>query len=100
MKKHNRITYKKAGVDIQKAEDFIQSIKPMLKPKGKLSGLSAFACLYDLSKILKSCRKPVIVSSADGVGTKLKIAQALNTHSTIGIDLVAMNVNDIISCGE
>ncbi len=99
MKRKKVITYKSAGVDIQKAEEFVKGISFALKKNKTLADFSAFACLFDLSKILKKYKNPVLVSSTDGVGTKLKIAQALNIHNTVGIDLVAMNVNDIICCG-
>ncbi len=89
------LTYKKAGVDISKAEEFVRSIKDFLENKG----VSAFGCLYDFSKKVKLYKEPVLVSSSDGVGTKLKIAQTLGIHHSVGIDLVAMNVNDIVCMG-
>jgi len=91
----SKITYKKAGVDVSKAEEFVASIKKFLKNRG----ISAFGCVYDLSKKLKKYHEPVLVSSSDGVGTKLKIAQELGIHNTVGIDLVAMNVNDVVCLG-
>jgi len=91
----SKITYKKAGVDVSKAEEFVASIKKFLRNRG----ISAFGCVYDLSKKLEKYREPVLVSSSDGVGTKLKIAQELGIHNTVGIDLVAMNVNDIVCLG-
>jgi phosphoribosylformylglycinamidine cyclo-ligase len=89
----NKITYKKAGVDIKKAEKFTKSIKT----GGQL--LSAFGSLFPLEDIIKKYKNPYLVSSCDGVGTKLKIAIEAGIHHTVGIDLVAMNVNDIICLG-
>jgi len=94
------LTYKSSGVDINKANAFVRAIgrdvastmdSSVLKRKG------AFGGLYDLSG--KRYRNPVLVSSTDGVGTKLLVAQAMDKHDTVGIDLVAMNVNDILCVG-
>ncbi len=93
-----KITYRQAGVDIKNAERFIKSIKGLNK-KNNVTELSAFGSLYYLGRQIKNVKKPVLVSSTDGVGTKLKIAQELNIHDTVGIDLVAMNVNDIVCLG-
>ena len=92
-----KITYKSAGVDIKKAEQFVRAIKGMVS-KSALAGVSAFGCAFDL-QIAKKYATPVLVSSTDGVGTKLIIAQKLAIHNTVGVDLVAMNVNDIICMG-
>ncbi|MEM4368205.1 MAG: phosphoribosylformylglycinamidine cyclo-ligase [Candidatus Anstonellales archaeon] len=81
------ITYKKAGVDIDKANKFVEWLKTKYPKIGFFSGL------YNIDK------NKSIVATTDGVGTKIKIAQLLNKHTTIGIDLVAMNINDIITCG-
>lgn len=81
------ITYKKSGVDIDKANEFVNWIKKLSPEIGGFSGL------FPISKNM------FLSASCDGVGTKLKIAQLLNKHNSIGIDLVAMNVNDIICCG-
>ena len=88
-----KITYKKAGVDIDKAEEFIKKIKRFIH-----SDLKAFSATFSLANFL-NYKKPLLISSTDGVGTKLLIAQMLNIHNTVGIDLVAMNVNDIICTG-
>ncbi len=88
------VTYRKAGVDIKKAEIFVKKIKD----KSTEDPFSSFASLFDV-RFLKEYKHPLLVSSSDGVGTKLKIAQALGIHSTVGIDLVAMNVNDIVCLG-
>jgi len=95
------VTYKQAGVDIDKAGSFVEYIKKEAAAafgSDRLREIGFFSGFYLLENI-KKYRKPVIVSSCDGVGTKLKIAFLLNKHSTVGIDLVAMNVNDIITCG-
>jgi len=88
------ITYKKAGVDIKKAEDFAKRIKV-----DNVSKVEAFGSLFCLQPLLKKYKNPLLASSTDGVGTKLKIAQYVNIHNTVGIDLVAMNVNDIVCIG-
>jgi len=93
-----KVDYKKAGVDIKKADEFLSRIKPFVK-KDKINNSAAFGCIYNLSSSLKGYKNPLLVSSTDGVGTKLLIAQKLGIHSTVGIDLVAMNVNDIICSG-
>jgi phosphoribosylformylglycinamidine cyclo-ligase len=93
MDRKNKITYKKAGVDIKKAERFIKKIKLEIPTFG------AFGSLFPLKNILKEYKEPYLVASSDGVGTKLKLAAELNIHKGVGIDLVAMNVNDIICLG-
>lgn len=88
-----RLTYKSAGVDIEKADRFIEKIKPWIK-EGRTE---RFAGLFEFAK--DEYQNPVLVSSTDGVGTKLKIAILVNKHDTVGIDLVAMNVNDLLALG-
>ncbi len=93
-------TYKEAGVDIDAGNQLIENIKPLVKAThrtGVMGSLGGFGGLFDLSQV--NCNNPVLVSGTDGVGTKLKLAHQLNDHSTIGIDLVAMCVNDIIVLG-
>jgi len=93
-------SYKGAGVDIDLANQIVKEIKPLINKTsipGVLSGIGGFGGLFSLAG--QKYKEPVLVSSTDGVGTKLKIAFALNTHDTVGIDLVAMSVNDIITCG-
>jgi len=92
------ITYKQAGVNIEKGEDFVSLVKNLF-PEKKKEKVTAFSSLFSLTKILKKYKDPFLVGSSDGVGTKLLIAQTLGVHNTVGIDLVAMNVNDIIALG-
>ena len=92
--------YAEAGVDIDKANDFISQIKPMVSStfrRGVLTDIGGFGGLFALGG--HRYEDPVLVSSTDGVGTKLKIASMCNIHDTIGIDLVAMCVNDIVVSG-
>jgi phosphoribosylformylglycinamidine cyclo-ligase len=96
MRTRKPLTYKAAGVDIAKADDFVDSIKPYVKDFFG-GAISAFAGGIPLS--LKGIKDPVIFSSADGVGTKVMLAQEFDMHQTIGQDLVAMNVNDLICFG-
>ena len=93
-------TYKDSGVDIDKANDFVERIKPLIKTTARkevISGIGGFGGLFrfDYSKF----KSPILVSSTDGVGTKLKIAHLMDKHDTIGIDLVAMSVNDVVVQG-
>jgi len=93
------LTYKKSGVDIHKANQFVRSISGLVKAtarEGVLKAKSGFGGHFVLPAKYK---KPVLVSSTDGVGTKLILAQELDKHDTVGIDLVAMNVNDILCSG-
>ncbi len=92
--------YAEAGVDIKAGKRFVEAIKPIISKTFKshvMSDIGGFAGLYSLD--LGNINKPVLVSSTDGVGTKLKIAFMLDKHDTIGIDLVAMCVNDILAQG-
>ena len=91
-------TYKDAGVDIDKADTFIKSIKTLVKSTyrtGVLGEIGSFGGMFHLGA--DRYRDPVLVSGTDGVGTKIKIAILMNRHDTIGIDLVAMCVNDIVA---
>ena len=95
-----KTTYKQAGVDIDAGDALVERIKPFAKAtrrKGSMDDLGGFGALFDLKKA--GYKDPLIVSSTDGVGTKLKIAQELNKHASIGIDLVAMCVNDLVVQG-
>lgn len=93
------LTYRDAGVDIDAGDALVERIKPYAKRTLRpevLAGIGGFGALVDLPK---KYRHPVLVSGTDGVGTKLKLAFATNLHDTIGIDLVAMSVNDILVQG-
>ena len=93
------LTYASAGVDIDAGEEVVERIKPLVARtfrKEVMGGLGGFGALFDLSNKYK---EPVLVSGTDGVGTKLKLAQQLNRHDTIGIDLVGMCVNDVLVQG-
>ncbi|MCK9603101.1 MAG: phosphoribosylformylglycinamidine cyclo-ligase [Candidatus Omnitrophica bacterium] len=95
-----KLTYKKAGVDIQSAGLFKSKIKPLVRKSFRpevLKDIGGFGSFFSLAK--NKYKEPVLVSSSDGVGTKLKIAGLANKHDTIGIDAVAMNVNDILCTG-
>src|SRR5271170_7759276 len=94
------MTYAQAGVDIEAGEALVERIKPIAartKRPEVLAGLGGFGALFALP--LDRYKKPVLVSSTDGVGTKLRLAIELGIHDTIGIDLVAMCVNDIVVHG-
>ena len=94
------LTYADAGVDIDKADNFVATIKKIVKqtPRtGVMGDIGGFGGLYSLN--LANVDSPVLVSSTDGVGTKLKIAFMMDKHDTVGIDLVAMCVNDIVVQG-
>lgn len=92
--------YKDAGVDIDKANLFIEGLKPLVKTtfrKEVMGNIGGFGGLFHLD--LTRVKDPVLVAATDGVGTKLKIAQIMNKHDTIGVDLVAMSVNDVVVQG-
>ena len=93
------LSYRDAGVDIVAGDALVENIKPYalrtMRPE-VLAGIGGFGALIELPK---RYREPVLVAGTDGVGTKLKLAFAMNKHSTIGIDLVAMSVNDILVQG-
>ncbi len=94
------LTYKSAGVDIDAGSALVERIKPIAartRTPGVLAGLGGFGSLFELP--LDRYKQPVLVSGTDGVGTKLKLAIEMNAHATVGIDLVAMCVNDIIVQG-
>ncbi len=94
------LTYKDSGVDITKGNNLIEKIKPIAKATsrpGVLEGLGGFGAMFEIP--LNKYQNPVLISGTDGVGTKLKVAETLNQHNTIGIDLVAMCVNDLIVQG-
>ena len=91
--------YREAGVNIEAGRNFVEQIRQQVQSTYRaevLGGVGGFGGYFQLPQ---GCQEPVLVSGTDGVGTKLKIAQTLNYHSTIGIDLVAMCVNDILTSG-
>ena len=93
------LSYRSAGVDIDAGDALVEAIKPFAKRtmrKEVLGGIGGFGALFEISK---KFREPVLVSGTDGVGTKLKLAFQLKRHDTVGIDLVAMSVNDILVQG-
>ena len=95
-----RTTYKDSGVDIKSASAFKSKLKPLVRSsfrKEVLADIGGFGSFFKLDK--NKYKNPVLVSSSDGVGTKLKIAALANKHDTVGIDAVAMNVNDILCTG-
>ncbi|MFC1576602.1 phosphoribosylformylglycinamidine cyclo-ligase [Candidatus Omnitrophota bacterium] len=95
-----RLSYKKSGVDIEKANLFIDRIKPLIKSTrrpGWVANIGAFAGLFKPD--IAAYKNPLIVAATDGVGTKLMLANWAGVHDTVGIDLVAMCVNDIVTCG-
>lgn len=93
-------TYRWAGVDIDAADEAVRRIKQMVEKTfrpGVLSAVGGFSSMFELDT--SRYKEPVLVASADGVGTKIKLAQMLGKHDTIGIDLVAMCADDVVTCG-
>jgi phosphoribosylformylglycinamidine cyclo-ligase len=93
------LSYRDAGVDIDAGDELVERIKPFARKTmraGVLGGIGGFGALFEVPR---NYREPVLVSGTDGVGTKLKLAFELQRHDTIGIDLVAMSVNDILVQG-
>ena len=96
-----RLTYKKAGVDIDEGDRFIGLISPLARKTFRpevMTGIGSFNALFKVNT--RKYKKPVLVSGTDGVGTKLKIAFLTDRHDTVGIDLVGMCVNDILTSGS
>ncbi len=96
----DNLTYKDAGVDIDTANEFVERIKTSIKTTARkevVSGIGGFGGLFRLNTV--DLKNPVLVSSTDGVGTKLRVAHMMDKHDTIGIDLVAMSVNDVVVQG-
>ena len=99
MKNETPLSYRDAGVDIDAGDALVERIKPFAKRTMRpevLAGIGGFGALFELSR---QYREPVLVSGTDGVGTKLKLAFQLDRHDTVGIDLVAMSVNDVLVQG-
>lgn len=93
------LSYRDAGVDIEAGDQLVENIKPFARRTMRpevMGGIGGFGALVEVSK---KYREPVMVSGTDGVGTKLRLAQQTHRHDTIGIDLVAMSVNDILVSG-
>ena len=98
--KKTKVTYSDSGVDIDEANQLIDNIKPIVRQtlnKNVLSNIGGFGALYELD--INRYKKPVLVSGTDGVGTKIMLARELSCFDQIGIDLVAMCVNDVITLG-
>ena len=91
--------YKTSGVDIEAGNSFVNSIKETIESTRRSEVLGGFGGFNGMMRIPEKYKKPVLVSGADGVGTKLQIAQIWDKHYNVGIDLVAMCVNDVITCG-
>ena len=94
------LNYRDSGVDIDAGEALVERIKPLVKRThrpGVLGGIGGFGALFELP--MDRYQQPILVSGTDGVGTKLTLAGMVDKHDTIGIDLVAMCVNDIIVSG-
>ena len=99
MSSQKKISYKSSGVDIVLGEKLVETIKPLAKKtfrKEVINEIGGFSSLFDIPKNYKN---PILVSSTDGVGTKIEIAELMDNHKSIGIDLVAMCVNDLITSG-
>jgi len=93
------LTYRDAGVDIDEGDALVERIKPLARRTARpevLAGIGGFGGLFEVPK---GYREPVLVVGTDGVGTKLKLAFLAGKHDTVGIDLVAMSVNDVVVCG-
>ena len=97
----NQVTYAAAGVDIEEGARAVDAIRAHVKSTYRpevVGDIGGFGGLFSIAKA-KDMEDPLLVSGTDGVGTKLKIAQLIDKHDTVGIDLVAMCVNDILACG-
>src|SRR5690242_10434340 len=93
------LTYRDSGVDIDAGDELVERIKPLSRRTQRpevLAGIGGFGGLFEIPK---GYREPVLVVGTDGVGTKLKLAFLAGKHDTVGIDLVAMSVNDVVVCG-
>src|SRR4051812_2134118 len=93
------LTYRDAGVDIEAGDALVETIKPFARRTMRPEVLAGIGGFGALCAIPRRFRRPVLVSGTDGVGTKLKLAFELDRHDTVGIDLVAMSVNDVLVQG-
>ncbi|MEW6777302.1 MAG: phosphoribosylformylglycinamidine cyclo-ligase [Bdellovibrionota bacterium] len=98
-RKPKSLTYRAAGVDIHRGDKFVDKIAPFAKATRRAEVLGSLGGFGSLVRIPKNYRNPVLVAGTDGVGTKLKLAFEMGRHDTVGIDLVAMNVNDVVVQG-
>ena len=97
---HGPASYAAAGVDVDAGERAVEALRPYAEKAGRpevLGGIGGFAGLF--APRLGRFREPVLAASTDGVGTKVAVAQAVDKHDTIGLDLVAMVVDDLVACG-
>ncbi|RJQ50676.1 MAG: phosphoribosylformylglycinamidine cyclo-ligase [Nitrospiraceae bacterium] len=97
---NKKLTYKSSGVDIEKGDRLVDIIRPLARAtfsRGVVNEIGSFGAFFKIDK--SRYKEPVLVSGTDGVGTKLRIAFMMNRHDTVGIDLVAMSVNDILTSG-
>src|SRR5258708_22430025 len=93
------LTYREAGGDIDAGDSLVERIKPHVKRTMRPEILTDLGGFAGLAALPAGYREPLLVSCTDGVGTKLKLAFATGKHDTVGVDLVAMNVNDLVCCG-
>ncbi len=91
--------YRDAGVDVEAGRDFVRQIKGLVDRTARPEVLGSLGGFSGLFRLPKGYEEPILVSGTDGVGTKLKLAHELDCHNTVGIDLVAMCVNDVLTCG-
>jgi phosphoribosylformylglycinamidine cyclo-ligase len=91
--------YREAGVDVEAGRSFVEKIRQSVQSTHRSEVLGGFGGFSGWFQLPTGYQEPVLVSGTDGVGTKLKLAFQLNTHHTVGIDLVAMCVNDVLTCG-